>query len=62
MKPASRLAALLLFLVAVVHLLRLAFQVEVVAGGTLIPMWLSVIGCLVPAALALGVWRESRAP
>ena len=60
MKPATRLAALLLTLVALGHLLRLLFRTEVVVSGTVVPMWVSVPGILVPLALAIGLWRERR--
>ena len=60
MKPATCLAALLLTLVALGHLLRLVFRTEVVVSGTVVPMWVSVPGILVALALAIGLWRERR--
>ncbi len=60
MKPAALVAAVFLSLVAVLHVLRLAFQVPVTAGGIEIPTWASVFGVVVPGALALGLWREQR--
>jgi len=29
-------------------------------GSTAMPMWVSVVGALVPGALAVLLWRESR--
>jgi len=29
-------------------------------GGTSIPMWVSYLGVVIPAVLAVMVWRESR--
>lgn len=60
MKPASFLAILLLALIALAHLLRLVFRVEVTVDGVSIPLWASVIACVVPALIALMLWRESR--
>jgi Na+/proline symporter len=60
MKPASFLAVLLLALIAIAHLLRLVFRVEVTVDGVSIPLWASVIACVVPALIALMLWRESR--
>ena len=60
MKPASLIAVILLSLVAVAHLLRLVFQIEVLVGGESIPMWVSGVGLLVPGALALALWREAQ--
>lgn len=61
MKPAILLSALLLSLVALAHLLRLVFRVEVIAGGHVVPLWVSVVGFAVPGALATALWRERRA-
>ena len=60
MKPASLMAALVFSLVAIAHLLRLVFQVEVLVGGATIPMWVSVVGLIVPGALAVVLWREAQ--
>ena len=60
MKPATLLTMLMLCLVALGHLLRFALGIEVIAGGRVIPMWVSLPGALVPVALAVGLWRESR--
>jgi len=60
MKPVTMITVLFLAMVAVAHLLRLLLGVEVTVGGTLVPLWVSVIACVVPAGLAVGLWRESR--
>jgi hypothetical protein len=60
MKPASLFAVLVFSLVALTHLLRLVFQVEVRVGGAAMPMWVSVVGLVVTLALAVGLWRESE--
>ena len=60
MKPAALLTSLLLCAIAVLHALRLIFQVEVSIGGVVFPMWSSVIAVLVLGALALWLWREQR--
>ncbi len=61
MKPAARFAFVLLTLVALAHLLRLVFSVDVVARGIAVPMWLSAIAVLVFAGVAVWLRRESRA-
>jgi hypothetical protein len=60
MKPAASIAALFLALVAVMHLLRIIFQVPVSVGNTEIPMWASVLGIIGPGALAIWIWREQK--
>ena len=59
MKPATMVTVLFLAMVAVAHLVRLVLRVEVIIGGTVMPLWVSVIACVVPAALAVALWWES---
>jgi hypothetical protein len=58
MRTSTLLTFCLLLIVAVGHLLRLVFAVPVTAGGVVVPMWISVVATIVPAALAAGLWRE----
>jgi hypothetical protein len=60
MKPFAALAVLVFSLVALLQLLRVFFGWEVTVNGFLIPLWASVIACLVAAALAFALWRETR--
>ena len=60
MKPATMLSMLVLAMVAVGHLLRLVLGVEIRVAGILVPLWVSVIACVVPAGLAVALWRENR--
>ena len=61
MKPFTTIAVAIFTLMAVVHLLRLAFGWEVVVTGYVIPVWWSAIGIVVAGGLALMVWREAHA-
>ena len=60
MKPVTTIVAILLIAISIAHLLRLIFQVDVVANGVNIPAWLSIFGCIVPAVLAFMLWRENK--
>jgi hypothetical protein len=60
MKPAALLAVIFLALVALGHLLRVALSLQLTIGGTDIPMWMSVVACIVVGGLAIMLWRESR--
>jgi hypothetical protein len=60
MKPVITITIILLTTVAAAHALRLVFGVEMTVGATDIPMWVSVVGAVVPGALAVLLWRESR--
>lgn len=58
-KPISLIVVIFMSLIAVLHLLRLVFQVDVMVGGEIIPQWASIFGSLVPAGLAVMLKRES---
>lgn len=60
MKPATTIAIILFLLIATAHLLRLIFHVQIIAGDITIPMWPSIIGCIILAFLAVMLWRENR--
>ena len=60
MKPASTIAAVLLFAIAVVHVLRLVYRWPVTVAGETVPMWVSVVGLVVAGVLSVLLWRESR--
>jgi hypothetical protein len=60
MKPASLLAAFVFSLVALAHLARLVFEVEVRVDGAVVPMWVSVVGLAVTGGLAAALWQEAR--
>ncbi len=58
----TQVAMILLALVAVGHLLRVVFDVELIVAGALIPVGASLPVAMVAAGLAWMVWRESKAP
>ena len=60
MKPVTTIVVILLSAISFGHLLRLIFQVSIIANGMNIPLWLSILGCIVPAVLAFMLWRENR--
>ena len=60
MKPFTTAAIVVFALVALLQLLRVALGWEVRVNGIIIPLWASVIACVVAAALAFMLWRETR--
>jgi len=56
-KPASLVAAIVFWLIALAQLLRVLFRVEVKAGGLDIPLWPSVLAVIVFGALGIWLWR-----
>lgn len=60
MKPFTTLAIAIFALIALVHLFRLIWGLEVIVGGTMMPQWVSLLGLIIAAGLAVMLWRESR--
>jgi len=60
MKSSTKLAALLLAIVAVLHLLRVVFSIEMTIDNIGIPMWISIVGFIIPAILSIGLLKESK--
>ncbi len=60
MKTGTLLAIIVFTIVALGHLLRLADATQIVVGSTTIPMWVSVLGALVPGLIVVLLWKEAR--
>ena len=60
MKPFTTLAAVIFALVALLHLLRLFLGWEITVSGLAVPMWVSILGFLITAGLAVMLWREAH--
>jgi len=60
-RPASLVAAIVFWLIALAQLLRVLLRVQVTAGGHDIPVWASAVAFVVLGALGLWLWRERRA-
>ena len=59
-RPFTIVAAVIFAVVALIHLLRLAYGWAVNVGGGNVPMWASVLGLVISGVLAAGLWWESR--
>ena len=59
-KPGTLVAMIFFALISVGHLLRFIYEVPVQAGNLSIPVWVSLPGFLVAAALAWLIWHEHR--
>lgn len=60
MKPYSTIACGLFALIAAAHLARLLCHADVTVAGFSVPMWVSLVGMIIAAVLAFGLWRESK--
>ena len=55
-----RISGALFGLIALGHLLRLLYRVPAELGQWIVPLWISVIGLLVPASLAVWAFRLEK--
>lgn len=62
MKPIATIAVGVFSIVALAHLLRIAFAWEVTAAEIFVPIWVSVVAAAGAAALAFMLWRETHGP
>ncbi len=60
MKPFTTIGAVVFALVAIAHLLRLIFNWVVTIDGITVPYWVSILGLLIPAILAVMLFREAQ--
>ena len=59
-KPFTTTAVGIFALVALLHVLRLALGWEATIQGSVIPLWVSILGVVIAGGLAIMLWRESR--
>lgn len=59
-KPVTFVAAIVFWLVAVAHLVRVIFGWEVDVNGVAIPTYVSIVACIVAAWLGYMLIRENR--
>ena len=59
-KPFTKLAVAIFSLVALIHVLRLIFDWQVTISNIMVPMWVSIVGTIVAAALAVMVKKEAN--
>ena len=60
MKPFTAIATVIFIIIALAHLLRLLFGVELVVDGMIIPRWVSAVAPVFFAWLAWMLWREGQ--
>jgi hypothetical protein len=58
MKPFTRLAVVVLWLIALLQLLRFIAGWQITLNGAPVPLWLSGVVAALAAGLAVMVWRE----
>lgn len=58
-KPFTLIAVAIFALMAVAHLYRLLTHFQIILGSHTMPQWLSIVGFVVTAVLALMIYREN---
>ena len=59
-RPFTMLAAVIFLLMALVHVLRLVTDFQVIVGSHVLPQWASIVGIAVTGLLSLMLFREGR--
>ena len=59
-RPFTIISILFLGLVSVLQLARVLLGWEVSINGAVIPLWASVVACVVTGGLSVMTWRESH--
>ena len=60
MKPVAYVSVIVFTLLALMQLLRLIMQSDVILDGVSVPMWASVPGFILYGGLAVLLFRETR--
>lgn len=60
MKPFTKIASILLLIVGILHLIRVLLNMQLIVDSIEIPMWVSIVGFIIPILLSIGLWRESK--
>jgi len=56
---ALKVAGIIFFVVAIVHLLRIFLRFDVIIAGYVVPMWFSILGFIFPLVLSLWMFKIS---
>ena len=60
MRTGTLTAVVLFLVIAFAHLLRLVFMVPITAGKWQVPLWISLLGVILPLVVAWLLWIERR--
>ena len=60
MKPFTKIASIILAIVALLHLIRVFMKNSVMIDDVSIPLWVSIAAFIVAGILSVGLWRESK--
>jgi len=60
MKLFTCIGAIFFILIGIIHLLRIMYGVEVMAGTYVVPMWMSYFGFIVPILIGVMIFKEMK--
>lgn len=60
MNPFSKIASILMAVIALIHLLRLIVHWKVSIHEYEVPLWASILGIIIGMTLSIGLWKESN--
>ena len=60
MKPSIIVTSIFLLLIAILHVLRLVFQVRVMAGNYEVSMWMSIVAAIFIGGLSLWLLQDNK--
>lgn len=60
MNQFTKIASVIFGIIALLHLLRLIYTIEIVVGNYQLPIWISTVGLVVTIILSIGLWKESK--
>lgn len=55
-----KISGIIFLVIALFHLLRVIFKVEVIVNGSVVPIWISAGGCLFTLALSLWIFKSLK--
>ena len=59
-RPFSLVSAVVFFLIALGHVVRILTRFQIVIGSHRIPLWVSYFGVAIPLLLAISLLRERK--
>lgn len=59
-RPFTLISAIVFFVVALAHVIRIVMRFQLVIGSHHIPLWVSYFGVLIPGFLAISLLRERK--
>ena len=60
MKPFTKIASVIFGIIALLHLLRLMYHIEIVIGSHQVPLLGSIGGFVITTILCIGLWKEAN--